>query len=118
MTSRNQTIQIALIASGALVALTVWQFEMFFLATLAIMLSAGIAVAQPGMVATDEGQRLILRGTPVLLLFAVMLGAGAVTTVAADQIAALLNPHLSPLLGGDDAASFECAATLGEVSLN
>jgi hypothetical protein len=59
----------------------------------------------------------MLRGTPVLLLFAVMLGAGAITTVAAEQIAALLDPHLTPWLGGQE-TTFECAAMIGEVLLD
>ena len=107
-------IHSTLMAAGALAAVTFWQFELFFLSTLALVLGAGMAVAEPGIVATDDGHRLMLRGTPVLLLFAVMLGAGAMTTVAAEQIAALLNPHLMPLLHGQEAATFECAATIGQ----
>lgn len=111
-------IHAALIAGGALAALTFWQFELYFLATLAIMIGAGIAVAQPGFVATDDGRRVMLRGTPVLLLFAVMLGAGGVTTVAADQIAALLDPHLMTLLGDPDGAVLDCTATIGDILLD
>ena len=98
--------------------LALWQAELFYLATLAIMLGAGIAVAQPGIVSTSEGHRLMLRGTPVLLLFVVMLSAGGMMTVAAEQIAGVLNPHLSSLLGQPEPVALDCNATIGEFVLN
>ena len=89
MTKTAMTRGLGLMAVSAVVVM-LWQLEAYFSAMLFSLLAVGLVLARP----TIESRQLRLRGTPVLLMFAVMCVAAAGMIGAVDQLLVLLNPAL------------------------
>ncbi|MEM7611379.1 MAG: hypothetical protein AAF270_06865 [Pseudomonadota bacterium] len=72
----------------AIAGLMFWQAGWFLAALITLLLGVGIATAQPCI----ERSKLRLRGTPVLLMFAVMFVSASGMTFAIDSVASLFEP--------------------------
>ncbi len=94
-------------ALTALTALIFWQMDMYIVATICLLIGSGVAVARPHV----EDARLILDGTPVLLLFAVMFISASSMVVAVDQVTAFFDkPASSSCVGAERAAMVRIGA--------
>lgn len=85
-TTRNLSIT----AISAL-AVVMWQTGLYFGAMILLLVTAGVAIARP----TIRDQRLILDGTPVLLMFAVMFVAASGMVYAVETVGALFEADTS-----------------------
>lgn len=74
-------------AATAATAVACWLLGLYIPAAILLLLGGGVAVARPHI----DGTRLILDGTPVLLLFAVMFIAASSMVVAVDRVSAMFN---------------------------
>ena len=74
-------------AVSAVMATALWLLGMYVPAAILLLLGGGLLVARPHF----DDARLILDGTPVLLLFAVMFIAASGMVVAVDRIGALFD---------------------------
>lgn len=85
MNSQIHTIRnVSLVAISAL-AVVLWQSQLYFGAMILLLVTAGVAMARPSI----RDHRLMLDGTPVLLMFAVMFVAAGGMVFAVDQVGAL-----------------------------
>lgn len=74
----------------AAVAFALWQQGWFFAAVVVLTLGGGLAMARP----TIQQRQLCLRGTPVFLMFAVMLVSASGMVFVVDGVADLLAPEV------------------------
>lgn len=74
----------------ALAAFLLWQQGWYLGAVMALTLGGGLAMAQPAI----EQKRLCLRGTPVILMFAVMVCSASGMVFVADGITAYFAPPI------------------------
>ena len=80
VTARN----LSFAAIGAL-TVVLWESQFYFAAMILLLVAAGVAMARPSI----RDHRLMLDGTPVLLLFAVMFVAASGMVYAVEQVGAL-----------------------------
>ncbi|MEM7765454.1 MAG: hypothetical protein AAF290_15425 [Pseudomonadota bacterium] len=92
MTTATSRFTIVTYASTAFMAFMLWQQGWYFGAVLALTLGGGLAMSQPVI----ERRKLCLRGTPVLLMFAVMLVSASGMTVVADEVGEWIAPAEVP----------------------
>ncbi|MEN7342761.1 MAG: hypothetical protein AAAFM81_07430 [Pseudomonadota bacterium] len=72
----------------AMIAFACWQQGWFFAAVIAVTFGCGVAMARPVV----QNRRLLLRGTPILLMFSVMLGSASGMAVVSDQVTDWMAP--------------------------
>lgn len=65
-----------------------WSTGFFFVAALCLLVGAGIAMAKPQLV----NRRLVLNGTPVMLMLAIMFVSASGMVIAVDQVSDLFAP--------------------------
>lgn len=74
-------------ASALTLAFAAWSIGAYFLTVVVILSGAGIAMAKPCV----RERRLVLNGTPVVLMLAVMFISASGMVFAVDQMNALLD---------------------------
>lgn len=92
MNSQILTAKNASLAAVSALAVALWQVGFYFGAMILLLVTAGIAMARPCI----RDQRLILDGTPVLLMFAVMFVSASGMVFAVDQVSALFDSSSDP----------------------
>lgn len=85
MNSQIFTVRNVSLVTISALAVVLWQSEFYFGAMILMLVTAGVAMARPSI----RDHRLILDGTPVLLLFAVMFVAASGMVFAVEQVGAL-----------------------------
>ena len=65
-----------------------WNTGFFFVAALCLLVGTGIAMAKPRLV----NRRLVLNGTPVMLMLAIMFVSASGMVIAFDQVSDLVAP--------------------------
>ena len=80
-------------AVAFVIATVLWRADLYLGAIITLLIGGGLAMARP----TLEDQRVVLRGTPIVLMFAVMLTSASGMVYAVDQVSALWAPAPEPV---------------------
>ncbi|MEL6447554.1 MAG: hypothetical protein AAFQ62_06355 [Pseudomonadota bacterium] len=91
MNSQIFTVRNFSLTAISALAVVLWQTGLYFGAMILLLVTAGIAIARPSI----RDQRLILDGTPVLLMFAVMFVAASGMVYAVETVGGLFESDAS-----------------------
>ncbi|MEM9172983.1 MAG: hypothetical protein AAGA84_09790 [Pseudomonadota bacterium] len=92
MTYRMNRRMLALHGGWMALSAVLWAANWILGAVIVALVGIGAVLAQPHW----TGRRLVLKGTPVMLMFAIMFASASGMVSAVDQVQAWLSPQPAP----------------------